>query len=183
MSGQKLLLKRKPGLAGVLRHIFLGWLTAATLEYLLLPRAFRDLSGLDGLKAMSFVRVLGVGAALALLFTGLSRAVSVHKAERWGMAAVFALYAAAALSAAPAWPFWWVYALVLGVLVAFALRGWNDTPEPAPAPKPSGKIWVLITIACPLPFSCLSAPGRWGVFTPSVPPHLTLASFPRCFIT
>ena len=171
MSGQKLLLKRKPGLAGVLRHIFLGWLTAATLEYLLLPRAFRDLSGLDGLKAMSFVRVLGVGAALALLFTGLSRAVSVHKAERWGMAAVFALYAAAALSAAPAWPFWWVYALVLGVLVAFALRGWNDTPEPAPAPKPSGKIWLLITISLSLAFFlfvCAWTVGRFYTFsTPS----------------
>ena len=69
MSGQKLLLKRKPGLAGVLRHIFLGWLTAATLEYLLLPRAFRDLSGLDGLKAMSFVRVLGFALGVLLIFS------------------------------------------------------------------------------------------------------------------
>lgn len=171
MSGQKLLLKQKPGVAGVLRHIFLGWLTAATLEYLLLPRDFRDLAGLDGLKAMSFVRVLGVGAVLALLFAGLSQVTGIQKAERWSMAAVFALYAAAALSAAPAWPLLWVCAMVLGVLLAFALRGWNDRPEPAPEPKPSGRGWLFLTIGLSLAFFlfvCAWTVGRFYTFsTPS----------------
>lgn len=170
MSGQKLLLKHKPGVSGVFRQILLGWLMAAALEYLLLPAASRNLAGLAGLGKMSFVEVLGVGAVFALLFVGLSRMVSIQKVERWGMAAVFALYAAAALSAAPAWPFLGACAVVLAVLLVYAVRGWNGTPEPTPEPRSAGKVWLLFTIGLSLAFFlfvCAWTVGR--VYTFSTP--------------
>ena len=75
MLAQKIYQKHGCGVSEVIRHIILGWLVAATLEYLFLPRAYRNLAGLEGLKAMSFVRVLGFALGIALLFTGLSRAL------------------------------------------------------------------------------------------------------------
>lgn len=171
MSGQKLLLKHKQGVSGAFRQILLGWLAAAALEYLFLPQSYRNLAGLEGLKAMSFVRVLGFALGIALLFTCLSRVVGTQKAERWGVAAAFAIYAAAALSAAPSWPLLGACTLVIGVLVVYAVLGWNSTPEPAPEPKPSGKGWLLFTIGLSLAFFlfvCAWTVGRFYTFsTPS----------------
>lgn len=171
MLAQKIYQKHGCGVSEVIRHIILGWLVAATLEYLFLPQAYRNLAGLEGLKAMSFVRVLGFALGIALLFTGLSRVVGAQKAERWSLAAAFAIYAAAALSANPSWPLLGACTLVLGVLAVYAVRGWNSTPEPAPEPKPSGKGWLLFTIGLSLAFFlfvCAWTVGRFYTFcTPS----------------
>lgn len=170
MSGQKLLLKHKQGVSGAFRQILLGWLAAAALEYLFLPQSYRNLGGLEGLKAMSFVRVLGFALGIALLFTGLSRVVGTQKAERWGVAAAFAIYAAAAPSAAPSWPLLGACTLVLGVLMVYALRGWNGTPEPTPEPRAPGKVWLFLTIGLSLAFFlfvCAWTVGR--VYTFSTP--------------
>lgn len=171
MLAQKIYHKHNWGVSEVIRHLILGWLVAAALEYLFLPQAYRNLAGLEGLKAMSFVRVLGFALGIALLFTGLSRVVGTQKAERWGVAAAFAIYTAAALSATPSWPVLGACTLVLGVLVVYAVLGWNGTPEPAPEPKPSGKGWLLFTIGLSLAFFlfvCAWTVGRFYTFsTPS----------------
>lgn len=171
MLAQKIYHKHNWGVSEVIRHLILGWLVAAALEYLFLPQAYRNLAGLEGLKAMSFVRVLGFALGIALLFTGLSRVVGTQKAERWGVAAAFAIYTAATLSATPSWPVLGACTLVLGVLVVYAVLGWNGTPEPAPEPKPSGKGWLLFTIGLSLAFFlfvCAWTVGRFYTFsTPS----------------
>lgn len=171
MLAQKIYQKHGCGVSEVIRHIILGWLVAATLEYLFLPQAYRNLAGLEGLKAMSFVRVLGFALGIALLFTGLSRVVHTQKAERWGLAAAFAIYAAAALSAAPSWPLLGACTLVLGVLVVYAVRGWNGTMETAREPKLSGVVCLSITIGLSLAFFlfvCAWTVGRFYTFcTPS----------------
>lgn len=171
MLAQKIYHKHNWGVSEVIRHLILGWLVAAALEYLFLPQAYRNLAGLEGLKAMSFVRGLGFALGIALLFTGLSRVVGTQKAERWGVAAAFAIYTAAALSATPSWPVLGACTLVLGVLVVYAVLGWNGTPEPAPEPKPSGKGWLLFTIGLSLAFFlfvCAWTVGRFYTFsTPS----------------
>ena len=152
MLAQKIYHKHNCGVSEVIRHLILGWLVAATLEYLFLPQSYRNLASMEGLKAMSFVRVLGFALGIALLFTCLSRVVGTQKAERWGVAAAFAIYTAAALSATPSWPLLGACTLVLGVLVVYAVLGWNGTPEPAPEHKPSGKGWLLFTIGLSLAF-------------------------------
>ena len=171
MLAQKIYHKHNCGVSEVIRHLILGWLVAATLEYLFLPQSYRNLASMEGLKAMSFVRVLGFALGIALLFTGLSRVVGTQKAERWGVAAAFAIYTAAALSATPSWPLLGACTLVLGVLVVYAVLGWNGTPEPAPEHKPSGKGWLLFTIGLSLAFFlfvCAWTVGRFYTFsTPS----------------
>ena len=171
MLAQKIYHKHNWGVSEVIRHLILGWLVAATLEYLFLPQSYRNLASMEGLKAMSFVRVLGFALGIALLFTCLSRVVGTQKAERWGVAAAFAIYTAAALSATPSWPLLGACTLVLGVLVVYAVRGWNGTPEPAPEPKPSGKGWLLFTIGLSIAFFlfvCAWTVGRFYTFsTPS----------------
>ena len=171
MLAQKIYHKHNCGVSEVIRHLILGWLVAATLEYLFLPQSYRNLASMEGLKAMSFVRVLGFALGIALLFTCLSRVVGTQKAERWGVAAAFAIYTAAALSATPSWPLLGACTLVLGVLVVYAVLGWNGTPEPAPEHKPSGKGWLLFTIGLSLAFFlfvCAWTVGRFYTFsTPS----------------
>ena len=171
MLAQKIYHKHNWGVSEVIRHLILGWLVAAALEYLFLPQSYRNLASMEGLKAMSFVRVLGFALGIALLFTCLSRVVGTQKAERWGVAAAFAIYTAAALSATPSWPLLGACTLVLGVLVVYAVLGWNGTPEPAPEHKPSGKGWLLFTIGLSLAFFlfvCAWTVGRFYTFsTPS----------------
>lgn len=171
MLAQKIYHKHNWGVSEIIRHLILGWLVAAALEYLFLPQSYRNLAGLEGLKAMSFVRVLGFALGIALLFTCLSRVVGTQKTERWGVAAAFAIYTAAALSATPSWPLLGACTLVIGVLVVYAVLGWNGTPEPAPEPKPSGKGWLLFTIGLSLAFFlfvCAWTVGRFYTFcTPS----------------
>ena len=171
MLAQKIYHKHNWGVSEIIRHLILGWLVAAALEYLFLPQSYRNLAGLEGLKAMSFVRVLGFALGIALLFTGLSRVVGTQKAERWGVAAAFAIYTAAALSATPSWPLLGACTLVLGVLMVYALRGWNGTPEPTPEPRAPGKVWLFLTIGLSLAFFlfvCAWTVGRFYTFsTPS----------------
>ncbi len=170
MLAQKIYHKHNCGVSEVIRHLILGWLVAATLEYLFLPQAYRNLAGLEGLKAMSFVRVLGFALGIALLLTGLSRVVGTQKAERWGLAAAFSVYAAATLSATPSWPLLGVCTLVIGVLVVYAVLGWNGTPEPTPEPRAPGKVWLFLTIGLSLAFFlfvCAWTVGR--VYTFSTP--------------
>ena len=54
------------GFAVWLRRLILLWLVAVTVEYALLPMALRDLSRLDGIAAMSPLRMALVAALTAI---------------------------------------------------------------------------------------------------------------------
>ena len=113
--------------ADLVRRVLLAWLTAATMEYLLLPAELRDLSGLEGLRQMSLVRL----AAVTVVLTGglilLGRFWNTVTAERWALAAVFSVFALTAVQASPAGAFGIVCALVLVVLGGYACLGWDDS--------------------------------------------------------
>ena len=115
--------------ADLVRRILLAWLAAVTMEYLLLPSDLRDLSGLEGLGQMSLIRVAAVTAGLTLALLLAGRFWNTAAAERWAMAAVFGVFAMTAVAASPAGAFGIACALVLVVLGAYALWGW-DRSEP-----------------------------------------------------
>ena len=114
---------------GLIRRLLIAWLTAATGEFLLLPAALRTMTGLQALAAMSLPRLLIVMGIVLALLEGMSRLLP-HKAERWMLAGVFTVLAAAALTASVTWPFLAACVLVLVALVVFACRGWNAGKAP-----------------------------------------------------
>lgn len=122
--------------ADLVRRILLAWLTAAATEYLLLPAALRDLSGLEGLGQMSLLRVAGMTAVLTVALLLAGRFWNTAAAERWAMAAVFGIFAMTAVTASPAGAFGITCALVLVVLAAYALWGWDRS---APEQRRMGK--------------------------------------------
>ena len=116
----------------LVRRVLLSWLTAVTLEYLMLPGELRDLSGLEGLAQMSLGRILVIAAVLTAALSLLGRFRDTTKGERWAMVVVFAVLGITAVSASPAPAFGIACALVLVVLTVYALRGWRqDIPRRA----------------------------------------------------
>ena len=87
----------------LLRRGLTAWILAAALAFLLLPRQLRDLSGLDGLRQMSF----GMSVALTLgIFAGLcllSALLPTGRWEGWGMVLGAAVLFVCALTATFSW--------------------------------------------------------------------------------
>ncbi len=172
-------MKRKQLPQIALRRLILAWLTAVTIEFLLVIPRFTQITDL---AKMSLVRVL----LLTALFFGLLWLSKWETAERWAIPAVGWVLVVASLSRSFTVPFFWVCALILACLVVYAWKGWNAGESPAPSlPEKRKKTaaapampwnrehpWFLaITAALALAFfAFLSA---WGVsrvrifFTPS----------------
>lgn len=134
----------------LIRRILVSWLLAVTIEYLLLPAELRDLSGLQGLRQMSLLRVLSVTGLGTVLLSGISRFCRSGKAERWGITALFAVLAAAALTASYSPAFLGACLIVLGILILYALAGRNKHPEPLGRPQPAPQVYIWITAALAL---------------------------------
>ena len=152
MLRQKSLPLQKRNVSEVVRQIILSWLFAVMLEYLRLPGALRDLARLDGLAQMSLIRVIAVACGGMLLLSGISRFVNTAKVERWAIVGVFGILAIAALRASATWAFLSVCILVLVILVAFGIYGWDKTPEPVIEPKKAHRIWLWITVGLSITF-------------------------------
>lgn len=137
---------RKADFSGIVRRIFVSWLFAATLEYLLLPGELRGLGGLDGLAQMSIVRTAAVACVMLAVLWGISKLVKTDQAERWSLAVIFTVLASAALCASFTWAFLAACILILAVLVFFAAYGWKKTPEAVPAARKEHKAYMWITL-------------------------------------
>lgn len=122
--------------ASLLRHLLLAWLIAAAAEFLLLDGQLRNLSGLQGLTAMSLPRLLIVTGVVLALLEGVSRLLPAA-AARWMIPGSFAVLAVPALLSSFTWPFLAVCVLLLGVLVFYALRGWDGRPLQKPSAERS----------------------------------------------
>ena len=131
--------------ANTVRQLLLGWLIAVTTEYLRLPKHLRDLSGLDGLREMSFVRVLAVTFVIAALLWLLSRFVKSNLGERITMPAVVAILMAAALTASYSMAFLLVCVIILLITIVFALFGWDSSEEMTAKPQKSHPVYIGIT--------------------------------------
>lgn len=136
----------------LLRWFLTAWLVAVFFEYMLLPAPMQDLSGLDGLAQMNLLRVALI-TGLGTLFMGiLPHFVRPNPAQRWAIPALFFALSLQALLASYSQAFLGVCLLVLGILVAYALRGWNRRPEPIVAPQPTHPAWLWVTAALVLGF-------------------------------
>ena len=137
---------------GLVCHIVLSWLLAVVIEYFILPNDLRDLSKLDGLAQMSFLRVIGITCGIAVLLTVISCFVKTQAFERWGIVSVFAVLALAALRASVSWAFLTVCALILVILAIYGIYGWDKSPEPVMEPKKAHKAHFWITAILSIAF-------------------------------
>ena len=143
---------RRWNTADFVRQLLLGWLAAVTMEYLRLPKALRVLSGLDGLRQMSFPRVLVLTFVLTAALWLLSRFVKSQKGERIAIPAVLAVLTAAALTAAYTGAFLLLCMLFLGIAVVYALWGWDGSEEMTAKPARANPVYIGITAGLSLVF-------------------------------
>ena len=142
---------KENALAALLRRGLCAWLAAAALELLLTPAGSRSLEGVEALQAMSLPRLLLVAAALlGLQFLPVLRRLGSR--ERWLLPGAFALYAGIGLTASRSRWFVLGCLALLGLLILWALRGWDASEEvPAPAERPRPR-WAWATALLALGF-------------------------------
>ena len=134
------------------RHFFLSWLLAVLTEYLILPSELRDLAELEGLAEMSFVRVIAITFAFAVILFAVSCLLNIRTMERWGIVAVFAIITVVALWATTTWAFIVVLNLILVILVVYAAYGWDKSTELVAKPKKAHKAYACITVVLSVAF-------------------------------
>ena len=140
---------RKYTAADFVRQLVIAWLFATFLEYVLLPAGLRELSGLKGLAQMSLTRVL----LFTAMVTALLRVVSRYtKAERWVLVSLFAMLAVASLVASFTAAFAVFCLLVLLILVAYALFGWDETREVTGQTQRDNPVYLWLTAAAAVGF-------------------------------
>ena len=115
--------------ARLIRHLLLAWLTAAAAQWLLLPGQLKSLEGLQSLASMSFPGLLLVTGIVLVLLEGVFYRRK-QDAARWMLLCAFAVLSAAALAASFTWPFLVACVLLLGMLLVYAMRGWDSSPMP-----------------------------------------------------
>lgn len=143
---------RRASFGDIIRHVLFAWLLAAAVEYLILPRQLQCLDILDGLAAIPFARMAGMICIAVSFLAGLSLFLDIRIVERWGIVAVFALFASAALAASFSWAFLMACVLLLALLILFAVRGWNGMGVIGCAPVKEHKAYAWITAVMALLF-------------------------------
>ncbi|MBQ8249122.1 MAG: DUF2079 domain-containing protein [Clostridia bacterium] len=139
-------------MAAVFRRFITAWLSAVLVEYIILPREIRDLSGLDGLAGMSLLRVVLLTCILMLVLWGISRFVNITTAERTGIFAAFLALSAVAVHASFTWAFLTVCLLTCGVMLVYNLFGWDSSPETVEKPRSERKIFLWLTVLLSIGF-------------------------------
>ena len=120
----------------LIRHLLLAWLTAAAVEFLLLPDAVKTMNGLKALSAMSFTRLLIVTGIILVLLESISRLL--HRGmERWLLPGVYVILSSAALASTFTWAFLAVCVLVFVLLLVYACMGWNGSRTVEAEPEKS----------------------------------------------
>ncbi len=136
----------------VFRRVITAWFSAVLIEYIILPREFRSLSGLDGLAEMSLLRVVLLTCILTLVLWGISRFVNTTAAERTGIFAVFLALSAIAVHASFTWAFFAVCLLICGAMLVYNLFGWNSSLESVKKPEREQKIFLWLTVLLTISF-------------------------------
>ena len=122
--------------ASLIRHLLIAWLTAALVEWLLLPAELKTLTGLKGLGAMSLPRLLLVTGVVLALLEGTSRLLP-RSAIRWMMMGLLTVLSAATLASSFTWPLLIACGLVFALLLVYAREGWDNSPVPKPGRQKS----------------------------------------------
>lgn len=155
-------LAQKADLPTHILYLVNAWLIAAAFEFLLLTGDDRSLKVLSGIAAMKPLRMAAVGICAYLVQFFLSGHAVFRKIRRWILPCVFALYAACTVCCAFSWAFLAICILILGAMVAFACKGWDNSAVAQPIERPDEKrLWMLPTAALALAF--FGAVSAWTV--------------------
>lgn len=136
----------------LIRRGLAAWVLTAAIQYLLLPRASRELSGVEALVGMSFGLTLALCAGLFAVMSLLHCLAPTQQAERIGILLGIGSMAVCALLASFSWAL--LGACVLLVLLAgvFCLRGWDGRPEPCAEPAGCRRVWPWLAALLALGF-------------------------------
>ncbi len=157
--------REKPAspLPGLLRRLILAWLVAATVETFVTGAR---LEGTEFLGQLSLVRLLGVMAAVF----GALCLLRQEKLERWAMAAVFGVMAAACLNRNFTWPLAFACLLILGVLAVYGVYGWDGSRQRRfKAPKAPKEYLAMLAVITGIFFLAVSVWTVCRVLTHSTP--------------
>lgn len=153
---------RAPAAADLIRHLLLAWLFSALLEYLFLPRAFRDISQLDGIAAMSMPRLLILTGVFTATLWALSSRFKIKLWERWAIAGVFAILAGFVLKNTYTIPFAVFCALILGIFLIYAIFGHSPTTQKIQPAKKAH--WIFPVIVALLALGLFAVVSIWTVY-------------------
>ena len=142
--------KKNPA-AFAIRSLLTAWLIAASFEYWILGTELGDLSGLDGIAAMSAGRMAAIGGGVFVLLWLLRKRLS-ERCQRCILAVAFGMLAARALITSFTWPLLIVCLLILGCVCVFAVRGWNGGWSPAAIRSGENKDFTWATVGAAMLF-------------------------------
>ena len=139
-------------MSALFRRVITAWLSAVLIEYIILPRELRPLSGLDGLAEMSLLRVVLFTCIIGLVLWGISRFVNTTAAERTGIFAVFLAMSVIAVHASFTWAFLAVCVLICVAMLVYNFLGWDSSPENVKKPERERKIFLWLTVLLTIAF-------------------------------
>ncbi len=152
MSETKKLHLQKLNIPTFIQYALASWLAAITVEYLLLPKEVRPLTGLVGISLMSGTGIFLIAALVFVVLTVASSYFRIKDMDRWLLVGAFSIYATSAVINSFSWAFFGGCVLVMGILVIYAVYGWNgDTPQYLPNHK-ENKICPVVTAVAALAF-------------------------------
>ncbi len=136
----------------LIRPVFLAWLVAVAVEFLLLPVSLRTLADTAGIAAMSLRRLLIITVAGTGVLVLASLLLKRLRLEGLLIPTVFALLSGLALSVNPSVPFAVACGLILLGCIIYGIRGHNGEEEPGALLKKEKPIWPVLTAALALAF-------------------------------
>ena len=138
--------------AGLVRKALTAWILACACQYTLLPSDLRNLTGLDGLRAMSLGFSLALTGGIFALLCLLSLVCYTGKWERCGMVLGVGVLSALSLLSTFSWGLLGGCVLLMAVVSGFALWGWNGSPEPGQDTLPGKRRYGWITLGLTVAF-------------------------------
>jgi len=151
-----------PTVGELIRHLFLAWLFSALLEYLFLPQELQDITGLEGIAAMSLPRLLLLTVIFTAVLWALSQRYNIIIWQRWAIVGVFALLVGAVLTNTYTDAFFLFCAVIAAALSVYAIWGHSATQEkPVPAKKSH---WIFPVITAFLALAFFAIVSLWTVY-------------------
>lgn len=145
----------------MIRHLFLAWLFSALLEYLFLPQALQGMEQLKGIAAMSLPRLLILTAVFTTVLWVLSLRYQILLWERWAIAGVFLLLTAAVLTNTFTTAFFLFCALILGIMIIYAI--WGHAPSKASSIAGKKAHWCFPVLVAILALVFCALVSYWTV--------------------
>ncbi len=133
-------------------YLLTSWLTAVTLEYLMVPKADRTLTELSAVSGMSLLRVILITAILLITLIFTVKYIRKQELLRWFIVFPFVVYVTSAVINSFSWSFFIACLLIALLLIGYAAFGRDESlPKIQPAQKEK-KLWYILLCLFALSF-------------------------------